>query len=389
MAEDATSKEQELREFYQSLLTHFPDRSIRWLLQEKENVQGLIEIVADELVEHIDFSQLELQNRSFISNTLREQESDLLFSVPFNSGTETDELLIYILIEHQSTVDVSMGFRLLFYMMNIWDTQRQQWETDNVPKSEWRLQPILPIVLYSGDRRWLVPLSLTAIMDIPEILTRFVPKFDTLFLSVKETNPHELTKSDHPFGWLLAVLHNEKADKQTIIETLTEAIAYLNTLEPEQSEQRLRAIHYLLLFIANRRNADEHRELIELVQQQTDEMEVETMAKTMADVYIEQGKAQGIQQGIEQGKAQGIEQGKAQGIEQGKAQGIEQGKAQGIEQGEIQAKREMILKLLDIHIGDIPDTVSKKVSRIRSRSRLDSLLEQVATAKTLDDIKWN
>ncbi len=369
MPPEETSKEQELQEFYQSLLTHFSDKSIRWLLQERENVQGLIEIVADELVELIDFSQLELQNRSFISNTLREQESDLLFSVPFNSGSETDELLIYILIEHQSTVDVSMGFRLLFYMMNIWDTQRQQWETDNVSKSEWRLQPILPIVLYSGDRRWLVPLSLTAIMDIPDILNRFVPKFDTLFLSVKEVDPHELTKSDHPFGWLLTVLHNEKADKQTIIDSLTEVLTFLNTLEPEQSEQRLRAIHYILLFIINRRNADEHSELIELVQQQTDEMEVETMAKTMADVYIEQGKAQGI--------------------EQGKAQGIEQGKAQGIEQGEIQAKREMILKLLDIHVGNIPDTVSKKVSRMRSRSRLDSLLEQVATAQTLDDIKWN
>ena len=361
MPEDTTSKEQELREFYQSLLTHFPDRSIKWLLQDKENVQGLIEIVAGELADLIDFSQLELQNRSFISKTLREQESDLLFSVPFKSGTEVDELLIYILIEHQSTVDVSMGFRLLFYMMNIWDTQRQQWETDNVPKSEWRLRPILPIVLYSGDRRWMVPLSLTAIMDIPEILTRFVPKFDTLFLSVKETDSHELTKTDHLFGWLLSVLHNEKADKQTIIDSLTEAITYLNTLEPEQSEQRLRAIHYILLFIVNRRNADEHQELIELVQQQSNEMEVDTMAKTMADVYIEQGKAEGI----------------------------EQGKAEGIEQGEIQAKREMILKLLDIYIGSIPDTVSKKVSRIRSISRLDSLLEQVATAKTLDDIKWN
>ena len=63
--------------------------------------------------------------------------------------------------------------------------------------------------------------------------------------------------------------------------------------------------------------------------------------------------------------------------------------AEGIEQGEIQTKREVILKLLDLNIGNIPDTVSKKVSRIRSRSRLDSLLEQVATAQTLDDIKWN
>ena len=349
MPEDTTSKDQKLREFYLSLLAHFPDRSIRWLLQEKENVQGLVEIVAGELAELIDFNELELQNRSFISDKLREQESDLLFSVPFKSGVETEELLIYILIEHQSTVDVSMGFRLLFYMMNIWDGQRQQWERDDVAKSEWRLRPILPIVFYSGDRRWQVPLSLTAIMDIPDMLARFVPKFDTLFLSVKETDPQELTKTDHPFGWLISVLHNEKADKQTIIDSLTEAIAYLNTLEPEQSAQRLQALHYLVLLIASRRPSEEHQELMDLVHQQSNETEVETMAKTMVDVYIEQG----------------------------------------IQQGEIQAKREVILKLLDLNIGNIPETVSKKVSRMRSVSRLDSLLEQVATAQALDDIKWN
>ena len=134
-------------------------------------------------------------------------------------------------------------------------------------------------------------------------------------------------------------------------------ITYLNTLEPEQVEQRLRALHYLVMLIANRRPSEEHQELIDLVNQQSNEMEVETMAKTMVEVYIEQG--------------------------------IEQGKAEGIEQGAIQAKREMILKLLDIHIGDIPDTVSRKVSRMRSLSRLDSLLEQVATAQSLEDIQWN
>ena len=56
--------------------------------------------------------------------------------------------------------------------------------------------------------------------------------------------------------------------------------------------------------------------------------------QSMAEYYLEQGKAEGIEQGkaegIEQGKAEGIEQGKAEGIEQGKAEGIEQGKAEGI-----------------------------------------------------------
>ena len=296
MPEDFRFREQELRELYNSILTHFPDRSMRWLLEDKENVRGLIEILASELVDFIDFSQLERQNTTFLSNKLQEQVSDLIFSVPFKRGAETDELLIYILIEHQSTVDVSMGFRMLFYMMHIWDAQRQRWLQDNVPKSEWRLRPILPIVFYSGDRRWHVPLSVTAIMDKPEALTRFVPEFDTLFLNVKEMEATELTKTGHPFGWLLTVLQNEQADKETIKEVLTEAIMHLNTLEPEQAEQRLRVLHYFVMLIVNRRESAEHDELIDLVNEQSDQVEVEIMAKTMADVMMEKG--------IEQGKAQ-------------------------------------------------------------------------------------
>ncbi len=293
MPEDITFREQKLRELSKSILTHFADKSVRWLFEDKENVRGLLEILASELVELIDFNQLEFQNTTFLSSKLQEQVSDLIFSVPFNNGSETDELLIYILIEHQSTVDVSMGFRLLFYMMHIWDAQRQRWLADGVPKSEWRLRPILPIVFYSGNRRWHVPLSVTAIMDIPDALTRFVPEFDTLFLNVKEIETTELTKTGHPFGWLLTVLQNEKADKDTLAETLTEAIAYLNTLEPEEVEQRKRVLHYFVMLIASRRPPDEHIELIDLVNQLSDEEEVEIMAKSMVDVTLERGIEQG------------------------------------------------------------------------------------------------
>ena len=127
---------------------HFPDRSTRWLLQDKENVRGLIEIVAVQIASQIDFTRLTQHNRSFVSEALRGQESDLIFSVPFQDEAETDELIIYILIEHQSTVDASMAFRVLFYMTQIWDFQRQEWESEKVPKTEWNLRPILPIVFY-------------------------------------------------------------------------------------------------------------------------------------------------------------------------------------------------------------------------------------------------
>ena len=293
MKQNPTSKEQTFRELSKSILVHFPDKSTRWLLQHKENVQGLIEITAEHMVHLIDFSKLEQQKRNFMSDRLQEQESDLLFSVPFKNGSETDELIIYILIEHQSTVDKSMGYRLLFYMMNIWEDQRRIWIEDKVPKSEWRLRPVLPIVLYTGDQPWQVPLTLSAIMDIPEELDQFIPKFETLLLSVKETGTETLIKTDHPFGWLLTVLQKERSDKQSLIEAMNGAITRFKTLEPEQ---RSRALHYLMMFVTSRRPPEENQELTQIIQQNAKDMEVEIMVKTMADVLIEQG--------IEQGKAE-------------------------------------------------------------------------------------
>ena len=342
------AEETENLNFFDIRLEHFPDRSARWLFQDKENVRGLLEIVAAELVELIDFSQLSQINRSFIPDNLREQESDLVFSVPLHGESETDELLIYILIEHQSTVDVTMGFRVLFYMVNIWDAQRREWESNNVPKSQWRFRPILPILFYTGSQRWQTPLTLNVVMDAPDVLSRFVPTFDTLFLDVKETTEARLTQTDHPLGWLLTVLQKEHADKAAISTALIEAMSHINTLSDAQSQQRRRAISYLLLLILHRRPTAEHSELRTLVaqhiEQPSDREEVEVMAQTMADHLVEQG--------------------------------------------ETRAKQESVLKLMRLRLDSVPESVTNQIRLIRNHARLDSIFEQVAVAQTLDEIDW-
>lgn len=327
-------------------IQHFPDRSTRWLLQEKENVQGLMEIVADELASQIDFNRLTQRNTSFISETLREQESDLIFSVPFYGESETDELIIYILIEHQSTVDASMGFRVLFYMMQIWDSQRREWESERVPKSEWHLRPILPIVFYTGIQRWNTPLSLTAIMETPAALSRFVPTFDTLFLNVKETEASNLTRNDHPFGWLLTVLQQEHSDEESLRVALERAMTRLYQLEGEDSEQLRRAVAYLLLLILHRRPVMEHTDLITILNEHAHGMEVRTMAEAIAGTLLEQG----------------------------------------IEQGETRAKRNAILKLLQSRFSNVPETLTTRINAIHSHAQLDKLFDEILAAETLDDI---
>ena len=287
----------------------FHDRSIRLLLQNSENIRGLIEILAEDIAARIDFQRLVPLNRSLLPENLREQEADIIVRVPFKEPHPQEELLIYILVEHQSTVDKMMAFRVLFYMTLIWDTHRRNWETESVPSGQRQLPPILPIVLYTGDREWQTPLTLESVMALPSELSGFVPRFDTLFLSVKETDVSTLTQGGHPFGWLLRVLREEHSDQSVIRGALIEALGSLGGLSDSQLYQRREAVWYFLSLILHRRSVSEQGALIDLVDEYTADMEVVPMAQTMAELLTEQGMARGIEQGIEQGREQGIEQG--------------------------------------------------------------------------------
>ena len=336
-------------------IEHFPDRSLRRLLQDSEYVRGLVQMIAPDIEAFLDFSQITYEKRSFISKALQERESDVLLSVPFQKGTDTDKLFIYILIEHQSTVDKTMGFRLLSYMVQIWEAQRREWETEKLPENERRLQPILPILFYTGDRPWTVPVSLTAIMDVPEILERFVPSFDTLFLGVKETEAEALTRFGHPLGWLLRVLQKEHADETEISEALTDAVLHLASVDEDLAPQIAEALRYFVQLIFHRRSLDERDALVDIIRQHIqDNKELETMAQTTAEFLREQGKAEG------------------------KAEGIEQGKAEG--------KQDAVIKLLQLQFQHVPETLSREIRNIDNLTLLDTLLEQAITAQSLEEI---
>ena len=347
-----------MSETQETQIEHFPDRSLRRLLQDKEYVRGLVQIIAPDIEAYLDFSRITYEKRSFISKALQERESDVLLSVPFQEGTDvtdTDALLIYILIEHQSTVDKTMGFRLLSYMMQIWESQRREWETEKLPENERRLQPILPILFYTGDRPWTTPVSLTAIMDVPEILARFVPSFDTLFLGVKETEAEALTQSGHPLGWLLRVLQKEHSDETEISEALTDAVSHLASIDEDFAPQVAEALRYFVQLIFHRRSLDERDALVDIIRQHIQNpKELETMAQTTAEFLREQGKTAGKVEGREEGRAEG--------------------------------KQDAVLKLLQLQFQDVPEVLSREIRNIHNLIHLDTLLEQAMTAQSLDEI---
>ncbi len=91
----------EIVSFFRNSLGQFADRSAKWLLASPDNLRGLLEIIGEDFVESLDFSSVQNVNTTFIADNLREQESDMIFLLPFRDIDET-EVMIYILIEHQA-----------------------------------------------------------------------------------------------------------------------------------------------------------------------------------------------------------------------------------------------------------------------------------------------
>ena len=332
--------------FFPAPLAHFSDRSARWLFIEPEYVRGLVELVAEHIAAHLDFSQLKALNRDFLSDTLREQEADLVFSVPFHDTSTPQELIIHILIEHQSGVDKEMWFRFLGYMYNLWVAERQRWKVEEVSREKRRLCPTLPILFYTGKQSWSVPLLPTSLMEVPEILMPFVPTFNVLLLDVKHTEHVELTKTGHPLGWLLTVLQKELASKEELTDTL---VAALERLDRVPTEQHKRAMIYLASLVYHRRSPKERDDLIKVIDAHARGMEVETMLQSMAEVTLQQG----------------------------------------IEQGETRAKQNALLKLLHHQFQNVPETITTRIHTLRDPVHLDTLFEKTLNAEKLQDIDWD
>jgi hypothetical protein len=238
------------------LLREFDDRSTLWLLEDPEQLRGFLQILDPDLADRLDFDHARRLNRSFIPADLQKEESDLVYTVPFRDGSGR-EVWVYILLEHQSEPDPLMGLRLYLYMGQLWDTQRREWEDRKTPVARRRLLPVIPVVYYTGEKRWSRPIGLKHLMDLPPELERFVPEWETLFLNLRQTPPETLTRFASAIGWALRVLQAENAPLEEMEQVLKEAMAGLEGLTDEQSGQWLRVAWFVLLLAIHRRDEEQ------------------------------------------------------------------------------------------------------------------------------------
>ncbi|HHN74829.1 MAG TPA: Rpn family recombination-promoting nuclease/putative transposase, partial [Acidobacteria bacterium] len=102
------------------LSRHHHDALFRQVFSDRAEGAGLLRLVLPEhLLGRLRLGTLRLRSESFVDEDLASRQADLLYSVQSEEGP----CLVYVLFEHQSTVDASMPFRMLRYVLEV---QRQE-----------------------------------------------------------------------------------------------------------------------------------------------------------------------------------------------------------------------------------------------------------------------
>jgi predicted transposase/invertase (TIGR01784 family) len=269
------------------------------VLGQPEHARGALRSVVPAAVgEALDWPTLARCPGSFVDPALRTRYTDLLFSVAWRGGQDA---LVYLLFEHQSTSDGWMAFRLLRYLVRIWE----RWMSEN-PHAK-ALPVIVPVVLYHGADPWSAPVAFDALFDIPDAvrpaLAPHQVRFTYLLDDLSEIPEEQLrARAMTALGRLVEVCFKHARTRPDLLEILEGWADVLREVinAPNGLEALALVMRYILL-------VNEHVESEELQAflQRVAGPEAKDTIMTAGERLIQQGVERGLQQGIQQGIQQG------------------------------------------------------------------------------------
>ncbi|EAT4592337.1 Rpn family recombination-promoting nuclease/putative transposase [Salmonella enterica] len=119
------------------------DPLFKLFLREPETAKDFLAAhLPQDIRARVRLETLKLEPGSFVDQKLRELHSDVLYSVETTDG---DAGYIYCLVEHQSTADRMMAWRMMRYSMAVMDA--------HLKKGNGTLPVVVPLLFYQGTVR--------------------------------------------------------------------------------------------------------------------------------------------------------------------------------------------------------------------------------------------
>ncbi|HFV9933085.1 TPA: Rpn family recombination-promoting nuclease/putative transposase [Salmonella enterica subsp. enterica serovar Bovismorbificans] len=270
------------------------DATFRQFLTRPEIAREFMAIhLPAELRAICDLSTLKLESGSFVEDDLRQYFSDVLYSLKTTDG----DGYIHVLLEHQSSPDIHMAFRMTRYAV-----AAMQRHLDAGHK---KLPLVIPVLFYAGKRspypystRWLDE------FDDPELAGKVYggayPLVDVTIIPDDEIMNHRSMAA-----LTLLMKHIRHRDMMELLDSLPRVM--VEWISPEQ----VRILLNYMVKAGEAPAADFMRALAERLPQHEDELM--TIAQQLEQKARMEGRMEGLEEGIQIGEEKGRNEGKLEG----------------------------------------------------------------------------
>ncbi|EKR9890155.1 Rpn family recombination-promoting nuclease/putative transposase [Salmonella enterica] len=268
------------------------DPLFKLFLREPETARDFLEAhLPEDIRSLVHLGTLKLESGSYVDEQLKEQHSDILYSVKMAQG---EQCLLYCVVEHQSTEDEMMAWRMMKYTIRAM--------SDHLNKEYRTLPVVVPLLFYHGDvRPYPYSMDWLDCFEQPELARRVLSKPWPL-IDVSELNDDDI-KSHRRVALLEMVQRDIRLrDGKELLARLVQLIQMkLNTREQVEA-----VLRYTIM------NGMTGEDITPYINQLSGDIpEYEDLMGTIAQQLEDKGIQKGIRQGIEQERQASLEREKA------------------------------------------------------------------------------
>lgn len=304
---------------------HHPhDKGYRQLLNNKRTFLELLQtFVLEGWVREIKEDDLTLVNKTYVQQDFSDKEADIVYRTRLG-GTE---VIFYVLLELQSTVDNTMPFRLLQYMVEIWRDVYKNTPEKERKRKNFRLPPIVPAVLYNGKRGWTACRSFRDYQSGQEHFPGNLLDFTYILFDVVRYSEEDLHRAANMVSSVFYL--DQTVDPSELVDRLKKLAGVMKEMDPEQFRQ----IIVWLRNVIKRKLPKPLQNEIDRVLDETELLEVEKMITNIERTLDEMQKAA-----------------EARGMEKGRMKGKVEGKLEGKLEGKVETARAALMEGLNVEI---------------------------------------
>ena len=258
------------------------DKLVKKILEKPREIE-FVERKALGIKEKLEIEEV---RNEFITIDYRGKQVDLLYKIKNKE--------VYLLIEHQSTQDVKMPYRILEYEVQIIDRsfRKNNYQTEKLAK-------VIAIVIYTGPGEWKMPQRLEEIQISFNYSKKILEDYDLTvgynLLDINKLSKEELLEGETLFGRMMLV---ERARREEELIEILEEILPLT--KDNEREDVINILRYILVKDIGEERAKEYIKKLE-----------EGVIEMSGYVnYLRQDREATMLKMRNEGKSEGIKEGK-------------------------------------------------------------------------------